>query len=113
VATKAIMTYLDILLLKMLHYALDTIRKKFTSLSLSILGTLVGFFVANILSTIPGQTGDWGIIAAAVITNFYEIVSHYASVITKKRTGRILKVTNNIKIGILYGLFVDAFKLGS
>nr|YP_010851583.1 hypothetical protein Ycf20 [Echinothamnion hystrix]WGH14660.1 hypothetical protein Ycf20 [Echinothamnion hystrix] len=25
----------------------------------------------------------------------------------------ILKLINNIKVGIIYGLFVDAFKLGS
>lgn len=93
---------------------------KLTYLSFQLLSILFGFFVSTALSTIPAQTGDWGIIAAAVITTNQEIISkiiyqkdikffyhHYVPL------KKFLKYCNSIKIGILYGLFVDAFKLGS
>ena len=85
-----------------------------------MLSILIGFFIATALSTIPAQTGDWGIVAAAIIVTNQEIIS---KVIYQYRTLKVirkdsvitkfLKQCNNIKIGILYGLFVDAFKLGS
>lgn len=81
---------------------------------------MIGFFVATALSTIPAQTGDWGIVAAAIIVTNQEIISkviyQYRSLKVVPRNSIItefLKQCNNIKIGILYGLFVDAFKLGS
>jgi len=63
------------------------------------------------LSTIPAQTGDWNIISASIIVSINEILSKL--IYKKKRYNFIIKLVNNIKIGILYGLFVDAFKLGS
>lgn len=90
--------------------------RKLTDLSISILNMLLGFFISTALSTIPGQTGDWGIIAAAIIVTSYEVISKIIYPInqtTNKNELIIGKQINNIKIGILYGLFVDAFKLGS
>nr|YP_009313671.1 Hypothetical protein ycf20 [Helminthocladia australis]SCW21925.1 Hypothetical protein ycf20 [Helminthocladia australis] len=88
---------------------------KINELSLSVLYMLLGFFVSTTLSTIPGQTGDWGIIGAAIIVTFYERISQqtYPLMITKKLNKILINNINYIKIGILYGLFVDAFKLGS
>nr|YP_009397813.1 hypothetical protein [Sonderella linearis]ARW66999.1 hypothetical protein [Sonderella linearis] len=74
---------------------------------------MLGFFFSNILSTIPAQTGDWGIMSAAIIITTNEILS---KIIYKKniiKPYNLIKIINNIKIGIIYGLFVDAFKLGS
>ena len=93
---------------------------KFNSFSLQLLSILLGFFIATALSTIPAQTGDWGIVASAIIVTNQEIISkmtyqkyfseHYHNTLILKTS---LKYCNSIKIGILYGLFVDAFKLGS
>lgn len=105
---------------KILTYTFSSVSyvlyRRLTNLSISILNMLLGFFISTALSTISGQTGDWGIIAAAIIVTFYEVISkmiypinqiiHPNELIVKKQI-------NNIKIGILYGLFVDAFKLGS
>nr|WGH13059.1 hypothetical protein Ycf20 [Echinothamnion sp.] len=65
------------------------------------------------LSTIPAQTGDWNIVSGSIIITLNELVNKF--VYTKKNIHEflILKLINNIKIGIIYGLFVDAFKLGS
>nr|YP_010902443.1 hypothetical protein REP52_pgp139 [Hypnea nidifica]WCH54298.1 hypothetical protein [Hypnea nidifica] len=73
---------------------------------------LLGFFISNILSTISAQTGDWSIIAAAIIITYNEIIS---KIVYKYKYNKLIIFTaiNNLKIGIIYGLLVDAFKLGS
>lgn len=77
-----------------------------------IISLLLGFLTATILSTIPGQTGEWNIIAASIIITSNEIISKLVYHV-KKEKSIILIIINDIKIGIIYGLFVDAFKLGS
>nr|WOA02480.1 hypothetical protein [Gloiopeltis furcata] len=58
------------------------------------------------------QTGDWSIIAASVIVTLNEVISQLAY--SKKKTElNVISLINYIKIGTVYGLFVDAFKLGS
>ena len=87
------------------NITLDDLRYKIISL-------LLGFFISTILSTMPAQTGDWGIVGASIIVTAYEI----ASKLIYNRKNNILKISsiiNHIKIGIIYGIFVDAFKLGS
>ncbi|CCP38210.1 conserved hypothetical plastid protein (plastid) [Chondrus crispus] len=81
-------------------------------LKYKIISLLLGFFISTALSTMPAQTGDWGIIGASIIVTVYEI----ASKLIYSRKNNILKIPsiiNHIKIGIIYGIFVDAFKLGS
>ena len=98
----------------------NVINYKLTTLSIQLLSILLGFFISTALSTIPAQTGDWGIIASAIIITNQEIISKIIYQKTTKDyfTNKLifytsLKYCNSIKIGILYGLFVDAFKLGS
>ena len=93
---------------------------KVNRLSIEILSMLLGFFTSTALSTIPAHAGDWGIAAAAVIVCNQEIISkikyQQCGIIKhniNKQLKVLLKYCNSIKIGILYGLFVDAFKLGS
>ena len=98
----------------------NILNYKLNLIGIQLLNILLGFFAATALSTIPAQTGDWGIVAAAIIVTNQEVISKIIyqskkfkyfqenSVLTN-----ILKYCNNIKIGIIYGLFVDAFKLGS
>nr|YP_010851187.1 hypothetical protein Ycf20 [Aphanocladia delicatula]WGH14263.1 hypothetical protein Ycf20 [Aphanocladia delicatula] len=51
--------------------------------------------------------------SGSIIITLNELVNKF--IYTKKNINEflILKLINNIKIGIIYGLFVDAFKLGS
>nr|BED43077.1 Ycf20 protein [Pyropia sp. Myanmar_A]BED43274.1 Ycf20 protein [Pyropia sp. Myanmar_B]BED43471.1 Ycf20 protein [Pyropia sp. Myanmar_C] len=81
-------------------------------LTTGLISLLLGFFISTGLSTIPGQTGDWGIIAASLIVAATELTSKIVYSNQKKVAIRI-NLINNFKIGITYGLFVDAFKLGS
>lgn len=94
------------LIKKILNYPL-------TNLSINIASLLLGFYFSTILSTIPAQTGDWNIINASIISTINEILSKkfYNSQIKSKSI--LIDLINSIKIGIVYGLFVDAFKLGS
>nr|QCI06241.1 hypothetical protein [Dicranema revolutum] len=85
---------------------------KFAYIKYKITCLLLGFLIATTCSTIPAQTGDWGIIAASVIITINEIISKIVYSFSKKRI-MLLTLFNYIKIGIIYGLFVDSFKLGS
>nr|YP_009394512.1 hypothetical protein [Vertebrata thuyoides]ARW63074.1 hypothetical protein [Vertebrata thuyoides] len=82
-------------------------------LNISVLSFMLGFFFANILSTIPAQTGDWNIMSGAIIVTLNEIINKIIYKKYKIQQIALLQLLNNIKIGIIYGLFVDAFKLGS
>nr|QCI07719.1 hypothetical protein [Nitophyllum punctatum] len=74
---------------------------------------MLGFFLSNILSTIPAQTGDWSIVSAAIIVTINEIISKIIYFWKIKNNHIFINLINGIKVGIIYGLFVDAFKLGS
>ena len=114
-------TNLEIQINLTFHNFLDFINYKLNYFSIQLVNILLGFFISTALSTIPAQTGDWGIIAAAIIVTNQEIISkiiyqkHQTTDFKNKSLikNTWLKYCNSIKIGILYGLFVDAFKLGS
>nr|YP_009394925.1 hypothetical protein [Polysiphonia stricta]ARW63487.1 hypothetical protein [Polysiphonia stricta] len=82
-------------------------------LNINILSLMLGFFFANILSTIPAQTGDWNIMSGSIIVTLNELINKLSYKSGKVNKFMVLKLLNNIKIGVIYGLFVDAFKLGS
>nr|YP_009294672.1 hypothetical protein Gch_073 [Gracilariopsis chorda]AOM66932.1 hypothetical protein Gch_073 [Gracilariopsis chorda]UAD88806.1 hypothetical protein [Gracilariopsis chorda] len=89
-------------------------NKKFTYITIQLICLFLGFFLSTVFSTIPSQTGDWGIIAGSIIVTFNEIISKYIYQYKKKyNTLFFLYIINFIRVGIIYGLFVDAFKLGS
>lgn len=85
---------------------------KLSHLSINLISVLLGFFAATVLSTMPAQTGDSSIIAACMIITYNEITSQ---LIYNNKTNKnfIISVIKYTKIGIIYGLFVEAFKLGS
>lgn len=102
---------------------------------------LAGFFQATTLSTVLGQTGDWDVLASAGLVALTELTgvclyksSFYPFSKNPKKPkillvfGRRIKLALSIespvpswatkaanmwKIGLVYGLFVDGFKLGS
>nr|YP_010986026.1 hypothetical protein NDC12_pgp192 [Polyopes affinis]WOL36944.1 hypothetical protein [Polyopes affinis] len=81
-------------------------------LSLQVISLFSGFFIATIISTLPSQTEDWSIIAGAIIVACSETISKFIYSLHNSRSN-LVNIINCIKIGIIYGLFVDAFKLGS
>ena len=80
-------------------------------LSLGIFFILFGFFSATSAITIIGSVADWDPLAAAVMlcwTEFFTKIFYYS-----ENKSFNLKLINSFKIGINFGMFVDALKLTS
>ncbi|XP_021283402.1 ycf20-like protein isoform X2 [Herrania umbratica] len=93
---------------------LNSARKNFP---MKIFLLLLGFYTANALATILGQTGDWDVLVAGVVVAAIEGIG---MLMYRKppslKTGRLqlfVVMVNYWKAGVCLGLFVDAFKLGS
>jgi len=89
---------------------------------LNIIGFLSGFLMSSILDTTLGEFQEWSIIGAALIVSgleiinkiFYYTYSKIPPTLNKKYCIVCsLNILNFLKIGLIYGLIVDAFKLGS
>ncbi|XP_037440801.1 ycf20-like protein [Triticum dicoccoides] len=78
---------------------------------------LLGFYTANALATILGQTGDWDVLVAGVVVAAIEGIGMlmYRKPVTRPpgRFQSFISMVNFWKAGVCLGLFVDAFKLGS
>ena len=89
----------------------------------NLISFLSGFLFSSVLDTTLGEFSEWAIVGAALIVSSLEIVTkifYYTnSKIHKKKIQQkvpiivILNVLQFFKVGIIYGLIVDAFKLGS
>lgn len=91
-------------------------------LSVILLGLLLGIFLGSAISTTAGQTADWDVIAAGILIIFTETVSRIVygrnrqrlpSVSRSSRLSWFLETVNALKIGLVYSMFLEAFKLGS
>jgi Protein of unknown function (DUF565) len=101
---------------------IDRIFQQFTQwaenpwrrLSLIIISLLFGNFLASAVATSSGQRTDLDIITSLTLVVGVELTSWltYGTIILGPRP-ILIAILNNIKIGLIYGLFVEAFKLGS
>ncbi|MGL5032436.1 MAG: DUF565 domain-containing protein [Microcystaceae cyanobacterium] len=84
-------------------------------ISLSIIGFLFGFFIGAAISTTAGQDAHWDVVGAGLIVFFVELTSRLVYRKNRDNQGRSpwLDILNFFKIGIVYSLFLEAFKLGS
>ena len=81
-------------------------------ISLSLIGFLLGFFIGSAVSTTAGQDAQWDVVCAALVLLFSEIISWWIY----RRSRRLPlwgEMLNTLKIGVVYSLFLEAFKLGS
>jgi Protein of unknown function (DUF565) len=89
--------------------------------SLSVISLLLGFFLASTLSTSFGARSDWDTITSGLIVLLTELISRfvYSSRRLALPDGSVAKrsllstILNCLKIGLIYGLCLEAFKLGS
>ena len=88
----------------------------------NIISFFSGFLTASIIDTSLGEFSEWAIVGASlVVANIEAFNNFYYSLVSKNRNGfvsrpyllKLLNLLNFFKIGIVYGLIVDAFKLGS
>ena len=86
------------------------------------IGFFGGFLLSSIIDTTLGEFSEWAIVGAAfVVANIESFNNLYYSAVSKNRgivvnksyIFTLLDALNFLKIGIVYGLIVDAFKLGS
>lgn len=91
---------------------LNAARKNFP---MKVFLLLFGFYTANALATILGQTGDWDVLVAGVVVAAIEGIGAlmYKRPLSSGRLQTLIVMVNYWKAGVCLGLFVDAFKLGS
>ncbi|MCS6813879.1 MAG: DUF565 domain-containing protein [Cyanobacteria bacterium] len=89
----------------------EWLQNPWRRLSLILIGLFFGFYIANAISTVSGQTAELDILGAALATGFTEIISWLVY-----RSGNkvpLADVLNAFKVGLIYGYALEAFKLGS
>ena len=88
----------------------------------NLINLFAGFLASSIIDTSLGEFSEWAVVGASlVVANIEAFNNFYYSLTSKERyaavnrsyTGILLDSLNFFKIGLVYGLIVDAFKLGS
>jgi hypothetical protein len=88
----------------------------------NIISFLGGFLTSSIIDTSLGEFSEWAIVGASLVVANIEVFNRfYYYVLTNNKSLLLqrsyivvlLNILNFFKVGIIYGLIVDAFKLGS
>ncbi|PSB20803.1 hypothetical protein C7B76_05700 [filamentous cyanobacterium CCP2] len=118
-------TRLNDLVDRLLEQFNQWIRNPWRRISVIIISLLLGNFVATVVSTVAGQRAELDVYLAMLLLIFTEITSwlvYRGDTIRDRRTPKgelsaarplFAEMLNCLKIGLVYGLFVEAFKLGS
>ncbi|MGG6297458.1 DUF565 domain-containing protein [Leptolyngbya sp. AN02str] len=112
-------TRLNGLIESSLNRSIGWLQNPWRRISLVILSLLLGFFLATAIATTAGQNASWDIVAGVMLGIITESISWAYYRFRRRRsdpqTGRslILEMLNGIKVGLIYGMFIEAFKLGS
>jgi len=89
---------------------------------LNLIGFFGGFLTSSIIDTSLGEFNEWAIVGAAIVIATIESFNNFYYFATSKRrngfleknyANQFINYLNFFKIGIIYGLIVDGFKLGS
>jgi Protein of unknown function (DUF565) len=94
------------------------LRNPWRRISVLMISLLFGNFLASAVSTIAGQRAEPDILAAAGVVVIAEVIS-WLTYATRPRSAPegsrswLIEGLNGLKLGLLYGLFVQAFTLGS
>jgi Protein of unknown function (DUF565) len=110
-------TLLDINFKRLFRWAKNPWRRT----SLGIISLLFGFFLASAVATTFGARAEWDVLIAGILTAFTEVISRlfYWSKPRVLPNGEVaqrsllLVLMNDIKVGVIYGLALEACKLGS
>lgn len=96
---------------------LEKLRAARKNFPMKVFLVLLGFYTANALATILGQTGDWDVLVAGVVVAAIEgigvLMYRKPPSVSTSRLQSFVEMVNFWKAGVCLGLFVDAFKLGS
>ncbi|MBD1863497.1 MULTISPECIES: DUF565 domain-containing protein [Trichocoleus] len=90
------------------------LRNPWRRLSLLVISVLFGVFLGTAIPTTTGQAATWDIVAAAILMALTEAISR---IVYSNRRGAtqslLLEALNATKLGLIYGMFIEAFKIGS
>ncbi len=83
-------------------------------LSLLLISFFFGFFLGTAISTVAGQRGLLDIVIAGCLVVLTEVTSRifYSRNFLAKRS-LLVESLNVLKVGFIYSMFVESFKLGS
>jgi hypothetical protein len=116
-----------------LSTAIDRIAQQFIQwaenpwrrLSIIIISLLFGNFLATAISSSTGQKADLDILVSLILLVIVELISWltYGTALGQRKLGKYnsifgqrpiwIAILNSLKIGVIYGLFVEGFKLAS
>ncbi|ACK65977.1 protein of unknown function DUF565 [Rippkaea orientalis PCC 8801] len=84
-------------------------------IALSLISLLLGFFVGQAVTTSVGQSAYWDITVAGFFLLFTEFISRtfYSRLSINNKRLFWLSMLNTFKMGVIYGLYLEALKLGS
>lgn len=105
-------TRLNLLIGGLVNRFLSFLTNPWRQLSLIIICALLGFFVANVITTSAGQSAKWDISIALLFLLFTEITNY---IIYRRREQKPpwIDLLNSFKIGFVYALYFEALKLAS
>lgn len=95
------------------------LRNPWRRTSVLIISLLGGNFFATLTSTVAGQQADLDVIVSLLLVGVAEAISWVVYRTDRRRLdplvqrSLLLEMLNGFKLGTMYGLFVEAFKLGS
>jgi Protein of unknown function (DUF565) len=92
--------------------------------SLLTISLLLGNLLASVISSSTGQKAELDIVTSFILLITTEVISWltYGSNFGRRQPESVailgqrslwISMLNNLKLGLVYGLFVEAFKLGS
>lgn len=89
------------------------LRNPWRRLSALIISLLFGNFLGSAVSTVSGQSSELDVVVAGVLIVITELVNRLTYGVSPGRSSLLIQILNALKIGVVYSLFVEAFKLGS
>jgi hypothetical protein len=91
----------------------DKVGKARRRAPLKLLSLLLGYYSANALSTLIGQTGDWDVLAVGVAVSLVEAIGFltYRLPSVLRKFQEVICMANYWKLGLSLGFILDKFKL--
>lgn len=106
-------TRLNILVSAIAQRSQQWLSNPWRRISMIIISFLFGVFMGTAISTTAGQRATLDIYIAAILTTLAEIISLIFYRRSSMKRGGWVEMINIFKIGFIYSLFIEAFKLGS
>lgn len=107
-------TRLNLLIQRLINQFLSFLGNPWRQLSLIIICLLLGFFLASAITTSAGQSARWDTTLALFFLIFTEVSNNIIYRRSKNQEkSPWLDLFNALKIGFVYGLYLEALKLGS